>query len=157
MKARRSSDSIEAKAQPALECFGSVFPCTIPPMTGKHSQGMLVRGNSWLSRPNTDGALPIQSEYGPARARALLRNSLPAPWKRTFRLLESRCPPATGRKFPPTTSPISTIISTAHRKKILTELLDGLAQRRPNLRKADAQAARRILGNGRVTVLRSVK
>ena len=36
--------------------------------------------------------------------------------------------------------------------EILTELLDGLAQRGPNLREVAAQAVRRILNDGRVTV-----
>jgi uncharacterized protein len=36
--------------------------------------------------------------------------------------------------------------------EILAELLDGLAQRGPNLREATAQAVRRILDDGRVTV-----
>lgn len=36
--------------------------------------------------------------------------------------------------------------------EILTELLDGLAERGPNLREVAAQAVRRILNDGRVTV-----
>jgi len=94
----------------------NALPCNLKSVTGKRSQAILVKGNLWLPRRNIDGAPPIRPEEGTALARVLLRNFLPARWKPTLRLLASRCLPATGRKFPPTTSPISTIISTAHRK-----------------------------------------
>jgi hypothetical protein len=149
--------------------------------------------NPWPPRPNNDDVPQGWPEGRTARTRKSPPNSLPAHSKLSCRLLGGKCRSESGRKSPATTSPISTITSTAHRKRseaglrgrallgcstssrqyraqlirarqalgevrlvttdeVLTELLDGLAQRGAHLREAAVRAVRRIQDDQRVTV-----
>lgn len=73
--------------------------------------------NNWTPLPTHDAVRRPWREGRTSRTRALPRSSLPDRWRLNCRLLGRRRPPESGPKFPPATSPTSTITSTARRKR----------------------------------------
>jgi hypothetical protein len=72
---------------------------------------------NWLTRPNNDGVVQWWRGGITARTHVLPRSSPPARWRLSWQPLEGQCRPESGRKSPPTTSPIWTTTSTTHRRR----------------------------------------